>query len=166
MSRAEITDADREEVAEFVERHWFSRKVMSSGKAFYPHEEEGFLERADGKIVGLLTYHIESDAMEILTLNATLEHQGIGSSLFLNAIEKARRDNCRRVWLTITNDRLRVIGFYQRLGLRMVKINVGAVDEARKIKPQIPEIGERGVPIRDEIVMELKLKPSIHPDDV
>jgi N-acetylglutamate synthase-like GNAT family acetyltransferase len=161
MSRSRIEDSDREEVAEFVERHWRSRIVMSAGRAFYPHKEEGFIERVDGKIVGLLTYHMGEDGMEILTLNSTLEGHGIGSSLMHNAIEAAREDNCDRVWLTTTNDAVRVIGFYQRLGFRMIQINLGAVDEARKIKPQIPEVGERGVPIHDEVVLELRLKPYI-----
>jgi len=165
MSRSGITDADREEVAEFVERHWFSKIVMSSGNAYYPHQEQGYIERGDGKIIGLLTYRIEQAEMEVLTLNATLEGRGIGSSLLLNAIDAARKMRCRRVWLTTTNDNMRVIGFYQRLGFRMIKINIGAIDEARRIKPQIPETGARGVPIHDEIVMELKLKPSLHSGD-
>ena len=134
---------------------------MSGGRAFFPHKEEGFLERRHGEIVGLLTYHIESDAVEILTLNSTLEGEGIGSSLMLNAIDRARERDCRKIWLTTTNDLLRAIGFYQRLGFRMVAINIGAVDQARKIKPEIPLSGERGVPIHDEIVMELAIKPYL-----
>ena len=134
---------------------------MSGGRPFYPHKEEGFIERVDGRIVGLLTFRMDNGAMEILTLNATLEGHGIGSSLLLNAIDTARDRGCDRVWLTTTNDRLRVIGFYQRLGFRMIQINLGVVDEARKIKPQIPETGERGVPVHDEVVMELLLKPYL-----
>ncbi len=134
---------------------------MSSGQAFMPHEEQGFVELNDEGIVGLLTYRIENRAMEILTLNATLEGQGIGSSLMLNAIEAARGENCDRIWLTTTNDNLRGVGFYQRLGYRMVKINLGTVDEARKTKPEIPKVGYRGVPIHDEIVMELELEPYL-----
>ena len=65
MSRAGIQDADRAEVAEFIERHWGSKIVMSRGKVFYPHEEQGFLERRDGAIVGLLTYHIDEEGMEV-----------------------------------------------------------------------------------------------------
>ncbi|MHC5111708.1 MAG: GNAT family N-acetyltransferase [Planctomycetota bacterium] len=161
MSRSEFQDADREDVCEFVRNHWGSSMVMSSGRSFYPHKEKGFIEREDGLIVGLLSYRIEESGMEILTLNATLEGQGIGSSLMLNAIEKARDLGCDRIWLTTTNDNLRGIGFYQRLGFRMVTINLGAVDEARKIKPEIPKIGRRGVPIHDEIVMDLHLKPYL-----
>ena len=72
MSRTEIRDSDREEVAEFVERHWRSKIVMSGGKLFYPHKEEGFIERVDGKIVGLLTFRMDNGGMEILTLKDSL----------------------------------------------------------------------------------------------
>lgn len=161
MARTEIMEGDRGEVAAFVESYWQSRVSMSRGKAFYPHLERGFIERRDGRIVGLLTYHIDDEGMELLTLNSTLEGEGIGSSLMLDAIEKARREGCRRILLATTNDRLRAIGFYQRLGFRMTAIHLDVVDEARKIKPQIPLIGERGVPIHDEIVMELQVEPYL-----
>ncbi|MFH1108317.1 MAG: GNAT family N-acetyltransferase [Planctomycetota bacterium] len=161
MARTEIRDADRAEVAEFIERHWGSKISMSHGKAFYPHKEQGFVERRDGAIVGLLTYHLDEEEMEVLTLNSTLEGERIGSSLMLNAIEAARKKGCRKIWLATTNDRLRAIDFYQRLGFRMTAINPGVVDEARKIKPQIPLVGERGVPIHDEVVMELAVEPYL-----
>jgi len=161
MSRTAIRDSDRAEVADFIERHWGSKISMSHGQAFYPHQEQGFVERRDGAIVGLLTYHLDEEGMEVLTLNSTLEGEGIGSSLMLNAIEAARKKSCRKIWLATTNDRLRVIDFYQRLGFRMTAINLGVVDEARKIKPQIPVVGERGVPIHDEVVMELAIEPYL-----
>ncbi len=161
MSRAEISDDDRADVGAFIEKFWQGRAVMSRGKKFFPHEEEGFLDRRDGEIVGLLTYHAGEDGMEILTLNSTIAGAGIGTALILSAIEKARELGCARTWLTTTNDRLRAIGFYQRVGFRMVAINLGVVDKARKSKPEIPEAGERGVPIHDEIVMELTIKPYL-----
>jgi N-acetylglutamate synthase-like GNAT family acetyltransferase len=161
MARCEVRDGDREEVARFIERHWNSRIVMSGGKAFQPHLEEGFLERRGTEIVGLLTYHIDERGMEILTLNSTLEGQGIGSSLMLSAIDRARERECEKIWITTTNDRLRVIDFHQRVGFRMMRINLGVVDEARAIKPQIPLVGERGVPIHDEIVLELEIEPYL-----
>jgi len=161
MSRSPITDADRRELAAFIEDHWYSPMVMSHGQAYYPHQEQGFIERQDGAIVGALTYRVDGESMEILTLNSTVVGQGIGTSLMLNAIERARSSACNRIFLTTTNDRLRAIGFYQRLGFRMMAINLGVVDEARKTKPEIPETGERGVPIHDEIVMELAVEPYL-----
>ncbi len=161
MARVEITESDRDAVSRFIEQHWSSKVVMSHGRQFYPHLENGFIEQRDNQIVGLLTYHIEDKAMEVLTLNATVDGKGIGSALMLGAIEKARDQACERIWLTTTNDRLRAIGFYQRLGFRMMGINLGMVDEARKIKPEIPKLGERGVRVQDEIVMELPIKPYV-----
>ncbi|HEY3245142.1 MAG TPA: GNAT family N-acetyltransferase [Phycisphaerae bacterium] len=156
-----MTDADREDVAQFIERHWHSRRVMSSGKAYYPHQEEAFIERRDGQIVGLLTFRCDENGMEILTLNSTLEGQRIGSSLMLAAIEQARQRGVHRIWLTTTNDNTRVLIFYQRLGFRLIEVRLNVVDEARKIKPEIPEIGHLGIPIHDEWVLELSVKPYL-----
>lgn len=162
MPRCEVQNGDREEVARFIERHWNSRAIMSRGRKYFPHEEQGFIERRDGQIVGLLTYRNDPDTcMEILTLNATLEGEGIGSSLMLSAIDRARELGCEKIFLTTTNDRLKAIGFYQQLGFRMVAINAGVVDEARKLKPEIPLVGERGIPVHDEIVMELAIEPYL-----
>lgn len=134
---------------------------MSRGQKFFPHKEKGFIERRDNEMVGLLTYHVEDKNMEILTLNSVLEGQGIGSSLMLSAIETARRLGYTQIALTTTNDNLRAIGFYQRLGFRLTAVNLGVVDEARKAKPEIPKTGDRGIPIHDEIVMQLELKPYL-----
>ena len=161
MPRTEIQDSERQEVGEFIERHWHSKMVVVRGQSLFPHQEQGLLERREGRLAGLLTYRIVGDTMEVLTLNSILAGQGIGSSLMLNAIEKARKRNCRRVCLTTTNDNLRAMGFYQRLGFRITAVHVGAVDEARRIKPEIPKVGERGIEIHDEISMELALEPYL-----
>ena len=163
MTRDPIQDSDREGIARFVEEHWGSPLIISCGQQFYPHQEQGFLERREGKIVGLLTYRVDGEQIHLLTLNSTVEHEGIGSSLILQAIETARQRGCRRLWLTTTNDNLHAIGFYQRLGFRLVAVHVGALDEARKQKPQIPETGIDGIGIHDEIVMELRVKPYLDP---
>lgn len=163
MERRAVQDSDREAIAEFIERQWGSRMVVSCGEAHYPHEADGFIEWRDGHIIGLLTYRCVGDDIELLTLNSTLEGQGIGSALMLMAIDAARKRGKSRIWLTTTNDNLRAVQFYQRLGLRIVQVNVGAVDEARKIKPQIPEVGQAGIPIHDEIVLELQIQPSLQP---
>ncbi|MFQ5489917.1 MAG: GNAT family N-acetyltransferase [Phycisphaerae bacterium] len=163
MSRSQIQDGDRDAVAQFIERHWHSKVVMSRGQAYYPHECDGFIEWRGQDLVGLLTYRCDEESMEVLTLNSTLEGAGIGSALMLMAIEKARDLGMERVWLTTTNDNLRGMGFYQRLGFRMVAVNIGVVDQARKTKPQIPEVGANGIPIHDEIVMELRIKPALNP---
>lgn len=166
MSRGPITDTDRAEVTAFIERHWHSRIVVNQGRTYYPDQESGFVARREGQIVGLLTYHVHGDrTMELLTLNSTLEGAGIGFALMLDAIHTARHMGCPRIVLATTNDNLHAIGFYQRLGFAMTEIRRGAVDAARSIKPQIPALGERNVPMHDEVIMELELKPFIDGHD-
>jgi GNAT superfamily N-acetyltransferase len=161
MSRRRIQDEDREAIGRFIERHWHSRIVMSRGRAYHPHEHEGFIDWRGGEIVGLLTMAYEDDALQVLTLNSVLEGERIGSSLMLMAIDDARERDIDRIWLTTTNDNIPAFAFYQKLGFRLVQVNVGVVDEARKVKPQIPEVGFDGIPIHDELVFELRIKARI-----
>jgi GNAT superfamily N-acetyltransferase len=164
MSRRSIQDEDRQAIADFIEKHWRSKKVMSQGKAYFPHEHEGFIEWRDGQIAGLLTMAYQGDALEVLTLNSMLEGERIGSALMLLAIEDARKRNINRIWLTTTNDNIQALAFYQKLGFRMTAVNLGVVDEARKAKPEIPKVGYEGIRVRDEIVFELPIKSYLDPD--
>ena len=61
------------------------------------------------------------------------------------------------MWLITTNDNLNALRFYQKRGFELVAVHRHAVDESRKIKPEIPLVGENGIPIRDELGLELAL---------
>ena len=41
--------------------------------------------------------------------------------------------------------------FYQRRGFVLAGVYPGAIEQSRRIKPQIPRVGNFGIPIRDEI---------------
>ena len=163
MARAAIQDEDRAELAEFIAARWQGEFIVSYGEIFHPHREEGFLERREGKIVGALTFTLRGGSMHILTLNSAVEGTGIGSSLMLQTLHVARERGLRRIWLTTSSNNLKAIGFYQRLGFRMTELRLGALDDARKTKPNIPLTGDRGVANRDEVVMELHLEPYLDP---
>ena len=60
-------------------------------------------------------------------------------------------------WVITINDNLDALRFYQRRGMRLVAVRPGAVDEARRLKPSIPVIGAQGIPIHDELELELRL---------
>jgi GNAT superfamily N-acetyltransferase len=105
-----------------------------------------------GDLHGVLTYIVDGAACEILTLHAEPRGQGTGSAL-LEAVERiAREAGCTRLWLITTNDNLDALRFYQRRGFRLAHVHVGAVDDARsRLKPEIPEVGDHGIPLRDEL---------------
>ena len=56
-----------------------------------------------------------------------------------------------------TNDNLNALRFYQKRGFELVAVHPHAVDEARRIKLEIPMLGEDEIPIRDEIELEMLL---------
>jgi ribosomal protein S18 acetylase RimI-like enzyme len=112
--------------------------------------------------VGLALIDIRDRQCELVTIDAFQPGQGIGSALLAAATEQARREGCSRLWLITTNDNLRALRFYQRRGLRLVALHRGAIDEARRVRPSIPIIGEHRIPIRDELELELLLdRPDV-----
>jgi hypothetical protein len=42
--------------------------------------------------------------------------------------------------------------------MRLVAVHRGAVDEARRLKPSIPELGEYGIPLHDELEFKRLLR--------
>ena len=83
--------------------------------------------------------------------------RGVGTSLLSEVIKVAEGAGCKRVCLTTTNDNIKALEFYQNRGFALVAIHRGAVDRARTIKPSIPRVSPAGIPIKDEIELELSL---------
>ena len=144
-------------VKNFIQDQWGSTRVVSKGRMFDPSELEGFAAVADEKVVGLVTFRVERDECEVVTLNSLSEGTGTGSSL-LNAVrDTAIKARCRRLWLITTNDNLSALRFYQKWGLRITAIYPNALERSRMLKPEIPLLGKEGIPIRDEIELEMIL---------
>jgi ribosomal protein S18 acetylase RimI-like enzyme len=76
--------------------------------------------------------------------------RGIGTAL-LDAVKALGH---RRLWLVTTNDNVRAQRFFERSGFRLVAVREGEIERSRRLKPQIPGVGEAGVPIRDELEYE------------
>jgi ribosomal protein S18 acetylase RimI-like enzyme len=152
-----LTSADREWVKSWMVEYWGSEMIAIHGEAIYPAEFPGFKATIFGTPVGLITYRIVENECEIISLNSTQEGRGIGSML-LNAVkEVAQNAGNTRLWLITTNDNLDALRFYQNYGFALVCIHKDAIRKSRQLKPQIPEIGHYGIPIQDEIELELKL---------
>ncbi|MBS1248898.1 MAG: hypothetical protein MAG431_00468 [Chloroflexi bacterium] len=94
---------------------------------------------------------------EIVSLDSLEEGHGIGTKLVEAVHQVAVENACERLWLITTNDNLNALGFYQKRGFELVAVHRGAMEESRRVKPKIPEIGHNGIPIRDEIEMEIVL---------
>ena len=69
----------------------------------------------------------------------------------------ALANDWRRLWLITTNDNTSALRFYQRRGWDLVTVHRDAVDESRRLKPQIPQTGDDDIPIKHELELELVL---------
>ncbi len=155
-----VTPDDGMWISKLMEERWGSEIIVVHHSVYTPAELPGFLAVQQNERIGLITYHIQGDECEIVTLDSLLPSIGIGTHLVDEVLKVARDSNCRRVWLITTNDNLLALRFYQRRGFRFVTVYRNAVDEARKIKPEIPILGEDGIPIHDEIKLEMVLESS------
>lgn len=148
---------DKSLIAQFIIGQWGEDLIVSKGKLHRPSTLPGFIIIVDDHIVGLVTYRIEGGECEIVTIDATQKFQGLGTKL-LNAVkETAQASGCHRLWLITTNDNLVALRFYQRRGFVLADIHVNALEKSRELKPNIPKIGMDGIPIRDEIKLEMDL---------
>ena len=104
-----------------------------SGKSPCGRTLPGFVAKRADKTLGLATYHIE-------------------------AVKRVAGDaGCHRLWLVTTNDNLPALGFYQKRGFRLVAVHPEAVEASRRLKPEIPRLGREGIPLRDELELEMTL---------
>jgi ribosomal protein S18 acetylase RimI-like enzyme len=134
-----------------------SPSVVSHGVAHDALALSGYVAVEDGEPVGLATYRIEGEECELVTLNSVREGRGIGTRLLDAVREQARERGCRRLWLITTNDNTRMLRFSQRRGFRLAALRPGAIDEYRRtLKPEIGATGFDGIPIRDELELELE----------
>lgn len=148
---------DREWVRATLLEEWGSARVVSRRRLFEADKLSGYIALLDDKPVGLATYNISGKDCEIVTLHSLEERNGIGSALIESVKEHAKRSGCRRVWLITTNDNTNALRFYQRRGFVVKAVYPDAIAESRVLKPEIPLVGHDGIPIRDEIELEIIL---------
>ncbi|MFN2744115.1 MULTISPECIES: GNAT family N-acetyltransferase [Bacillus] len=149
-----VNELPKGTVTEFFCLHWGSPEMVNSNGTFQCDELEGYAVLDEtGKIAGLITYIIEENECEVVSLDSTIENKGIGSVLLKEVEHVSEQKQCSVVKLITTNDNIRALEFYQKRGYVFRELYVNAVEKARKIKPEIPLTADNGIPIRDEILL-------------
>jgi ribosomal protein S18 acetylase RimI-like enzyme len=150
--------ADRGRILTFLEVRGM-KYAARLGELHDPVEDDAFFaEDEHGNLLGVLTFDVRGVDCEVSTLYAATPQGGIGTALIEAVVDAAGAAGCERLWLVTTNDNVDALRFYQRRGFRLVELHAGAVDASRAtLKPSIPEIGDHGIPIRDELVLERRL---------
>ncbi|MGD9142139.1 MAG: GNAT family N-acetyltransferase [bacterium] len=152
-----LTDERREWARTLIRERWGSVIVVTRGKVHNTSRLPGFVAVLGGDEVGLATYAAAEGECEIVSLDSLRGGLGIGTAL-VRAVERvARASGSKRLWLITTNDNVHAVRFYQKRGFRIAAIHLGALEESRRLKPEIPLKGMDGIPLIDEIELELML---------
>jgi len=142
--------ADQAWIEQALAERWGSPQIVVHGRIFDASELPALIA---GQGEGLATFALDEDghSAEIITLDAFRPRCGVGTALVKALVQILREHGVMTLRVTTTNDNLDALRFYQRRGFSLSAVRPGAVDEARKIKPSIPFIGDNGIPLRDEI---------------
>lgn len=153
-----INEEDHEKVLAIVKSFWGNETLIVHNEVFDAKTLDGLKAVEGNQILGICHYHICDEKCEILTLASLKPGQGIGTALLTKVEEIATSCGCNFLSLITTNDNLEALGFYQKYGFHLAALFPGQVDMSRQLKPEIPEIGYHGIPIRDELRLEKVLK--------
>jgi GNAT superfamily N-acetyltransferase len=151
-----VLPEDKEWIRPLMRERWGSDFVVAHETVFYPLELPGLIAMHEDQRAGVITYALSGEDCEIVTLDSLMPSLGIGLALLAAVKSAAQRSGCRRLRLTTTNDNLNALRFYQKWGFVLAALRPNAVEKTRKLKT-IPPLGEHGIPIRDEIELEMIL---------
>lgn len=146
----EATPAEREKALELFRRDFGPAQLVAYGEAVTLDDAAALVAETEGEIGGALAWRHFDGAFHILALatDPMWQRAGVGGHLVAEAEILARRQDQPRVIVTITNDNLPALYFYQRRGYRVSAIlrdSVAAHSRDRQI------VGFAGIPILDEI---------------
>lgn len=154
MECKRIDCLDRKQIDAFIREQWYTTIMIIRGKAIDMTKTEGFYFCEGESVMGLITYLVYDDVLEITSLNSLRENCGIGSRLIDMAVSEAQKRNLKKILVITTNDNINAIRFYQKRGFDMAHLFRNSMEAARKMKPEIPMIGENSIPLRHEIEFE------------
>lgn len=155
MECIRINSLNRDLINEFIKQHWYTTTMIIRGKEIDMTKTEGFYFKESENIIVLITYIVYDNVLEITSLDNLQERQGIDSKLIETVIHEARERKLQKIVLITTNDNINAIRFYQKRGFDMAHLFRNTMDISRKLKPEIPLIGENSIPLRHEIEFEL-----------
>ena len=154
FSIEEISNAYRAFVDTQITERWAGPYVVSKGIIHDTRTHLGFVAVEKDDVVGYVLYNIADKDCEITVLESLHNGCGIGSALINEVIQTAKESACQRIWLITTNDNIHAIRFYQKFGFELRSVYINTIEDARKLKSQIPLTGNDGIPIKHEFEFE------------
>lgn len=140
-----------------LQSEWSSTRVVTKGRVHDCMKLPAYIAVKGNKLAGMITYYINDSQCEIITLNCLAENEGIGQKLIECVKETAARQNCTHLAVITTNDNIKAIRYYQKRGFSLKAVYINAINQSRLLKPEIPLVGNDGIPILHEVEFEMLL---------
>ncbi len=148
---------DRKPLEELLRLRWSDGTIFVRGRLLSPKDVEALGAYLGGRLQGIVTWKVEDGSLYLLTMNNVTDRRGVGVALLDAMIDMGRAKGFPLMRALLTNDNVPALRFYQKRGFRIVAVHPGVVDMMRVMKPSIPEKGVDGIPMRDEIELEIVL---------
>jgi len=152
-----VTKNDKAWIESVLKKWWGSTSIVTRSRLFNATALPGFLAILKKTRVGLVIYTITGKECKIVTLNSLRSGKGIVTRLVNEVKRVAIEAHCTRLWGITTNDNMHALLFYQKKGFVLMAVHRNALEQARRLKKEIPLIGQNGILLRDEIELEMLL---------
>jgi ribosomal protein S18 acetylase RimI-like enzyme len=129
--------------------------LVAFGEVVTLEETETLVAEAENEIGAALAWRPMENAFHIVALvtEPMWQRAGLGGHLVAEAELLARRRERTRMVVTLANDNIPALYFYQRRGYRLTTVVRGSFASRR----DAPPIGFAGIPILDEIQLTKEL---------
>jgi ribosomal protein S18 acetylase RimI-like enzyme len=144
-------------IKELMDKHWGGEPLVIRGKNYFPSALPGLIAFQHSEVLGFLFYEIQNGECEIVVLEVFDKFKGLGTELIEKLKIIAREQDCSKLHLMTTNDNMDALRFYQRRGFYICGIHLNSIEASRRMKPAIGMTGDHGIPLRDEIDLEMLL---------
>lgn len=139
----------------FIAAQWGAPQVVVHDTVYEPHTLPGFVAVQNDEWFGLITYHVGGDACAVVTLKQRARRRRRR-----HGVDWGRDCGSAAAWLLppMADHHQRQFAraaLPQKWGFLLVVVHRGAVARARQSKRAIPLIGNDGLPLHDEIELEL-----------
>jgi ribosomal protein S18 acetylase RimI-like enzyme len=153
-----VTDDDRPWIAETIAGAFASTRVASRGRIIDDASRlDGYIAELDGHLIGVALWLEREQDAELVAIVTTYRGVGAGVALLDAVVAYARDAGWKRLWLVTTNDNTDALRIYQRAGWDWVGFHRNSVEESRALKPELPAVGQHGIPITHELEFEYPL---------
>jgi ribosomal protein S18 acetylase RimI-like enzyme len=152
----EAADAERAAALDLFRRDFGRSGIVAFGQLMDLDASPALVAEMNGEVAGALAYRLVDSGLHIVALatDPMWQRSGVGSYLVAEAELIARRLNIPRMIVSMTNDNLPSLYFYQRRGYY---VSEWIPNGAAKLSKSASLAGFGGIPIRDEVRLEKTL---------